>query len=77
MEPSTSQDNSAQTPPSAEPVRANPLQRLGGIIIAPVSTLARIVARPDFAIPLVLIIVCTIAGSIIMTPRIDFERGSG
>ena len=73
MESSTSPANSAQTPP--EPVRANPLQRLGGIIIAPVSTLARIVARPDFAIPLVLIIVCTIAGSIIMTPRIDFESG--
>lgn len=53
------------------PARLNPMQRLAGAVMAPVETFRDIAARPDFLVPLILILVLSIVASFVITPHLD------
>lgn len=63
---------SIEAPPAPAP-RTNPLQRLGGVIAAPDRTLREIAVRPDWIVPLLLILIISIVSAIFVTPRVDWE----
>jgi hypothetical protein len=66
------QDNAIATPvPDAEP-KPNPFQRIIGVLFSPNATFASIARRPDWVVPLVLLLVVSLAAGIIMGPHIDF-----
>lgn len=63
---------SVETPPAAAP-KSNPAQRIGGVIVAPDGTLREIAARPDWVVPLILILLVSILTNILGSPHVDFE----
>jgi hypothetical protein len=66
------QDNALATPaPGAEP-KPNPFQRIIGVLFSPDATFASIARRPDWVVPLVLLLIVSLAAGVIMAPRIDF-----
>lgn len=66
------QDNAIATPvPSAEPT-PNSFQRIIGVIFSPNATFASIARRPDWVVPLVLLLLVSLAAGVIMAPHIDF-----
>src|SRR5882672_9997265 len=66
------QDNAIATPaPGAEP-KPNPFQRIIGVLFSPDTTFASIARRPDWVVPLVLIMVLALANGILIASRIDF-----
>ncbi|MBV8544419.1 MAG: YIP1 family protein [Acidobacteria bacterium] len=66
------QDNAIATPaPGAEP-KPNPFQRIIGVLFSPDATFASIARRPDWVVPLVLLLLVSLAAGIIMGPHIDF-----
>lgn len=64
------------TPP-VEPVhiepRPNPLTRIIGVFVLPVETFASIARRPDWIVPLLLIVIVSVASTAVITPRMDIE----
>lgn len=64
---------SIDTSPPAPATKTNPVQRLGGVIATPDPTLRDIAARPDWIVPLLLILIVSIAATIITAPRVDWE----
>jgi hypothetical protein len=68
----TGQDNALATPASDPGPKPNPLQRIIGVIFSPDATFASIARRPDWVLPLVLLLITSFAAGIIMAPRIDF-----
>lgn len=68
----TGQDNAIATPaPGAEP-KPNSFQRIIGVLFSPDATFASIARRPDWVVPLVLILVLALANGILVASRIDF-----
>ncbi|MEA2344622.1 MAG: hypothetical protein QOF63_2791 [Thermoanaerobaculia bacterium] len=66
------QDNAIATPaPGAEP-KPNPFQRIIGVLFSPDATFASIARRPDWVVPLVLILLVSLAAGFIMAPHVDF-----
>ncbi|MBK5258483.1 MAG: YIP1 family protein [Thermoanaerobaculia bacterium] len=60
-------------PAQAPPATTNGFQRLVGVLFNPIETLREIAARPDILVPLALILMISIASSIVIMPRVDFE----
>jgi hypothetical protein len=66
------QDNALAAPvPDAEP-KPNSFQRIIGALFSPDATFASIARRPDWVVPLVLILVIALANGILIAPRMDF-----
>ena len=66
------QDNAIATPaPGAEP-KPNSFQRMIGVLFSPDATFASIARRPDWVVPLLLILVLSLANGILLSSRIDF-----
>jgi hypothetical protein len=66
------QDNAIATPaPGAEP-KPNPFQRIIGVLFSPDATFQSIARRPDWLVPLVLLLLVALAAGIIMAPHMDF-----
>jgi hypothetical protein len=66
------QDNAIATPaPDAEP-KPNSFQRIIGVLVSPDATFASIARRPDWVVPLVLIVVLSLANGLLISPRLDF-----
>ena len=68
-------DGSSPAPPAVEAAspRMSGMQRIFGALFNPGETFAEIATRPDIVAPLVLIMVLSLASSIITVPRIDFD----
>jgi hypothetical protein len=68
----TGQDNALATPaPGAEP-KPNSFQRIIGVLFSPDATFASIARRPDWVVPLVLIVVLALVNGILVAPHLDF-----
>jgi hypothetical protein len=66
------QDNALATPaPGAEP-KPNPFQRIIGVLFSPDATFASIARRPDWVVPLLFILILSLANGIVLSSRIDF-----
>lgn len=63
---------SSEAPP-AVPAKPNPVKRLGGVILAPDETLREIAARPDWLVPLVVILLVSLLTNLVALPHIDME----
>lgn len=59
-------------PTQPEPA-ANPFSRLAGAIFSPVETFRSIARRPDWIVPLIVLVVISVATSFVVAPRIDLE----
>ncbi len=70
----TGQDSAIATP-APEP-KPNPIQRIIGVLFSPDATMASIARRPDFVLPLVLLLITSLAAGVIMAPRIDFASAT-
>jgi hypothetical protein len=72
----TGQDNAFATPvPDAEP-KPNSFQRIIGVLFSPDSTFASIARRPDWVVPLALLLIVSLAAGVIMAPRVDFASAT-
>jgi hypothetical protein len=67
----TTGQDSAIAVPAPEP-KPNPIQRIIGVLFSPDATMASIARRPDWVVPLVLLLITALAAGVIMAPRIDF-----
>jgi hypothetical protein len=47
-------------------------QRIIGVLFSPDATMASIARRPDWVLPLILLLVTSLAAGVIMAPRVDF-----
>ena len=56
-----------------EPSGTNPFQRIIGVLISPTETMKSIAAKPDWLLPLILIIVLSVVANILVGPHVDFE----
>jgi hypothetical protein len=66
------QDNAIATPaPGAEP-KPNSFQRLIGVLVSPDATFASIARRPDWVVPLLFIVILSLANGLVLSSRIDF-----
>jgi hypothetical protein len=66
------QDSATATPaPGAEPA-PNSFQRVIGVLFSPDATFASIARRPDWVVPLLLIMVFTLVNGFVTASRIDF-----
>jgi hypothetical protein len=66
------QDDAVAAPaPDAGP-KPSPFQRIIGVIFSPDATFASIAKRPDWVVPLLFLLITSLAAGIIMAPRIDF-----
>lgn len=60
--------------PSAEPTGpSNPFQRIAGVFFSPVATFREIAQRPDWVVPLILIVIVALAATAVVMPRLDIE----
>jgi hypothetical protein len=60
----------AAPPPEPKP---NSLQRIVGVLTAPDETFRSIVRRPDWVMPLLIVVVLSIASMLLLTSHIDFS----
>jgi len=58
-------------PPSAAP-KPNSFERIVGVLITPNETFSSIARTPDWVVPLVLILVVSLASGIVIAQRVDF-----
>ena len=66
------QDGAIATPaPDAGP-KPNSFQRIIGVLFSPDATFASIARRPDWVVPLVILLIMSMAAGIIMAPHVDF-----
>jgi hypothetical protein len=66
------QDNAIATPaPDTEP-KPNPFQRIIGVLFSPDATFSSIARRPDWVVPLVLLLVVALCAGFMMAPHMDF-----
>ena len=57
-----------------ETVRSNPFQRLIGVLFSPVETMKSIVAKPDWLVPMIVLIVLSFVASMLIFPHINAEK---
>ena len=69
---SSNLSDSPPAPPSAVAPKPNTFQRIAGVLMSPASTFEDIARRPDVLIPLLVIVVCSIIGTALIVPRVDF-----
>jgi hypothetical protein len=66
----TGQDNALASPdPGPKP---NPMQRVIGVIFSPDATFASIAKRPDWVLPLVLLLITSLVAGFIIAQHVDF-----
>jgi hypothetical protein len=58
-------------PPAAEP-EPNALQRVIGVLFSPDATLASIARRPDWVLPLVILLIMSLAAGVVIAQHVDF-----
>lgn len=68
----TGQDNALATPAPDPGPKPNSFQRIIGVLFSPDATFASIARKPDWVVPLVLLLIVSLAAGVIMAPRIDF-----
>jgi len=68
----TGQDDALATPASDPGPKPSGFSRIIGVIFSPDATMASIAKRPDFVLPLILLLITALAAGVIMAPRIDF-----
>ena len=61
----------APVPPAPE-AKPSSLQRIFGVLFAPVSTFESIARRPDWVVPLIILMVISLAGGVIIAQHVDF-----
>ncbi|HYM62347.1 MAG TPA: Yip1 family protein [Thermoanaerobaculia bacterium] len=61
---------SLQPPPPPE--KPNPWQRIVGVFLSPTETFRSIVRQPDWVVPLLVIVVMTIIGTVLLYTHVDF-----
>jgi hypothetical protein len=72
----TGQDN-APAPPAPDPgPKPNPFQRIIGVLFSPGATMESIARRPDWVLPLVLLLITSFAAGLIIAPRVDFASAA-
>jgi membrane protein, antimicrobial resistance system len=59
--------------PAAKP---NPARRIGGVIASPTETLRDIAERPDWLVPLLIIVVASLLLGFAMSGKVDFETAT-
>ena len=62
----------AEMTPAPSPERGT-FARLGGLVAAPGETMRGIAEKPDWIIPLIIIVILSVGLNLILAPRIDFE----
>ena len=68
----TGQDEALVTPAPDPGPKPNPAQRVIGVIFSPDATMASIAKRPDWVLPLVLILVASFIAGIVIAQHVDF-----
>ncbi|HVR43089.1 MAG TPA: YIP1 family protein [Thermoanaerobaculia bacterium] len=63
---------SAPETPAPAP-RRNPLARIAGLVTDPAGTMREVAERPDWLVPLLIILVISVTLNVIAVPRVDFE----
>lgn len=70
--PDSSSPNYAPVAPA--PAHKTSFQRLAGVLFAPAETFEDIARKPDFVLPLVLILLISFVSTLILVPKIDFAE---
>src|SRR3954447_19447779 len=70
----TGQDSAIATP-APEP-KPNPMQRIIGVLFSPDATMASIARRPDFVLPLVLLLITALVAGFVIAPHVDFASAT-
>lgn len=66
------QDDAIATPaPDAGP-KPNPFQRIIGVLFSPDATFASIARRPDWVVPLVILLIMSMAAGVVIAQHVDF-----
>lgn len=68
----TGQDDAIATPAPDPGPKPNPVQRVIGVLFSPDATMASIAKRPDWVLPLVLILISSFLVGIIVAQHVDF-----
>lgn len=63
---------SAPAAPAAGAPKPNPFERIVGVLMSPVETFEAIARRPDWLVPLLIILVVAIAGGVLIASHVDF-----
>src|SRR3954449_6321168 len=66
------QDNAIATPAAGAEPKPNSFQRIIGVLFSPDATFASIARRPDWVVPLVLLLIVSLCVGVILAPRVDF-----
>src|SRR3954447_1826886 len=69
---SVGQDNAIATPAAGAEPKPNSFQRIIGVLFSPDATFASIARRPDWVVPLVLLLLVSLAAGVIIAPHVDF-----
>jgi hypothetical protein len=62
-----------QVPPAAAVPRKNSFERIAGVLFAPAETFEDISRKPDFLVPILLILLIGYASTILLMPRMDWD----
>ena len=54
--------------------KANPAARLAGVLFEPVTTLRSVAERPDWVVPLIVLVLLSLASTLVITGHLDLER---
>ncbi len=68
----TGQDNATATLAPDPGPKPNPVQRIIGVIFSPDATMASIARRPDWVLPLVLLLITSLAAGFVIAQHVDF-----
>jgi hypothetical protein len=52
--------------------KPNPFARMAGVFFSPIETFASIARKPDWVVPLIVLLIISIASSIVFAQRVDF-----
>src|SRR3954470_7328820 len=66
------QDNAIATPAAGAEPTPNSFQRIIGVLFSPDATFASVARRPDALVPLVLLLLVSLAAGVIIAPHVDF-----
>src|SRR5258706_7198743 len=72
----TGQDDALASPAPDSGPKPNSFQRIIGVLFSPDTTMASIAKRPDWVLPLVLLLITSLAAGIIIAPRVDFASAA-